>query len=80
MGPETDEDGMSSPLRVELLERQAQRQRELLENHVVELRQNVRQKFDVKRNVRSHVWPLTGVVAAIGLSLGYSLAGIFTRD
>ena len=71
---------MSSPLRVEMLEKQAGRQRDLLDSHVVELRQNVKKRLDVKRNVREHIWPLVGVIAAVGLGLGYSLIGIFTRD
>jgi hypothetical protein len=71
---------MSSPLRVEMLEKQAQHQRDVLESHVVELRQNVRERLDVQRNVRKHVWPLAGIMMAAGLGLGYSLTGIFTRD
>jgi len=79
MGPET-EDGMSSPLRVEALEQQADRQRDLLQSHVQELRQNVRNRLDVQRNVREHVWPLAGLVAAIGIGLGFTLTGLFTRE
>lgn len=71
---------MSSPLRVEMLEIQAERQRERLEDRVVEIRRNVREKLDVQRNVREHVWPLAGIVSALGMALGYSLAGVFTRD
>lgn len=80
MGPETVEGGMSSPLRVEMLEKKAEREREVLENHVVEFRRNVKEKLDVKRNVRAHVWPLAGIVAIAGLGVGYSLIGAFTRD
>ncbi len=80
MGPETNEDGMSSPLRVEMLEKQAERQRDLLESRVVELRQNVRQRLDLTRNVREHVWSGAGIAAIAGLALGYSIAGLFTRD
>ncbi|HLW55615.1 MAG TPA: hypothetical protein VKW06_22495 [Candidatus Angelobacter sp.] len=71
---------MSSPLRVEALEQQADRQRDLLQSHVQELRQNVRNRLDVQRNVREHVWPLAGLVAAIGIGLGFTLTGLFTRE
>jgi len=63
-----------------MLERQAERQRELLESRVSELRQNVRERLDVKRNVRAHVWPLAGAAAVLGLGLGFTLVGVFTRD
>ena len=79
MGPEAIEVRMSSPLRAEMLEKQAERQRNVMEGHVIEFRQRLRSRLDVKRNVREHVWPLTGVLAVIGLGLGYSLIGIFTR-
>lgn len=71
---------MSSPLRAEMLERQAERQRTLLQNHVIELRHNVRARFDVTRNVRRYVWPVAGIMAVLGLALGYTLTEIFTRD
>jgi hypothetical protein len=71
---------MSSPLRVEMLERQAEQQRDLLENRVVELRQNVKERLDLTRNIRRHVWPATGIATILGLALGYSLTGAFTRD
>lgn len=80
MGPEANEGSMSSPLRVEMLEEQAERQRGLLEDHVVELRHNVKARLDVQRNLRDRIWTVAGIVAAIGLGLGYSVTGAFTRD
>lgn len=71
---------MSTPLRVEMLERQAERQRDLLENHVAELRQSVKEQLDIKRHVSEHAWPIAGLAAILGLSLGFTLSGIFTRD
>jgi len=70
---------MSSPLRAEMLEKQAERQRNLMESHVIEFRQKLRNRLDVKHNVREHVWPLTGVLAVVGLGLGYSMMAMFTR-
>ena len=80
MGPETSEDRMSSPLRVEMLEKQAELQRDVLGSRVVELRQKVKDRLDVKRNVREHVWPVAGILAIVGLGAGYSLTGLFTRE
>lgn len=69
---------MTSSIPVDILEKRAADQRRQLHNSVVELRQSVRAKLDVKRNVRDHLWPTAGIAALMGLLLGYSIAGIFT--
>ena len=71
---------MTSPLPVDILEQRAAEQRQQLHNTVVELRHAVKEKLDIKRNVREHMWPAAGVLALIGMALGYSLAGLFTSD
>ena len=65
---------------VDILEKRAADQRRELHNTVSELRQTVRQRLDVKRNVRDHLWPVAGAMALLGLVLGYSLAGVFTGE
>ena len=69
---------MTSGIPVDILEKRAADQRRQLHNTVVEIRQNVRQKLDVKRNVREHLWPAAGIMAVLGLVLGYGLASVFT--
>lgn len=71
---------MTSELPVDLLEKRAAEQRRHLHQTVSELRQSVREKLDVKRNVREHLWPAAGVMTLLGLALGYMVTGIFTRD
>lgn len=71
---------MISGLPVDLLEKRAAEQRRHLHQTVNELRQSVREKLDVKRNVREHIWPTAGVMTLLGLALGYVVTGIFTRD
>ena len=71
---------MTADLPVDLLEKRAAEQRRHLHNSVTELRQTVRQRLDVKRNLREHIWPAATVVGFLGLALGYSLAGVFTGD
>lgn len=65
----------------EILEKRAAEQRRTLHNCVQELRtvvtERVREKTDVKRNVRRYFGPLAGVAAVLGLSLGWGLTGIF---
>lgn len=71
---------MTQGLPVDVLEKRAQDQRSLLENRVVELRRRVKDQLDVKRYLHGHVWPAAGVLALLGLALGYAVAGAFTRD
>jgi hypothetical protein len=71
---------MNSGLPVEVLERRAAEQRQQLHQSVVELKDSVRERLDVKRNMRDHLWSVSGGLAVVGLVLGYSVAGIFTRD
>jgi hypothetical protein len=47
---------------------------------VAELKDSVRERLDVKRNVRDHLWGISGGLALVGLVLGYTAAGIFTTD
>jgi hypothetical protein len=71
---------MNSGLPVEVLERRAAEQRQQLHQSVVELKDSLRERLDVKRNMRDHLWGVSGGLAVVGLVLGYSVAGIFTRD
>jgi hypothetical protein len=71
---------MNSGLPVEVLERRAAEQRQQLHQSVVELKDSVRDRLDVNRNMRDHLWGVSGGLAVVGLVLGYSVAGIFTRD
>lgn len=68
----------------EILEKQAAEQRRALHDHVQELRNavkaEVRERTNVQRHARRHFFPVAGAMAVIGLSAGYSLAGIFTGD
>ena len=76
---------MTQPtLPAEILEQRAAEQRRALHNDVQELRSvvrsEVRERTDVKCNVRRHFAPVSGVTALIALSLGYGACGIFMRD
>jgi len=71
---------MTSGIPVDILEKRAADQRRQLHDTVIELRQNVKEKLDVKRNVREHMWPAVGLMALLGLSLGYAITGIFTGE
>lgn len=69
--------GPSAP--TDALELRAEEQRRRLHNSVSELRTQVREKLDVKKNARQYVWPASGVVALAGMVMGFGFAGFFTR-
>jgi len=75
---------MTSSIPVEILEKRAAQQRRQIHNSVAELRQTVketvREKFDVKRNLYEYLWPAMGAAAVLGWMLGYSITGVFTKD
>lgn len=71
---------MTTDIPVDILEKRAAEQRRQLHDTVSELRQSVKEKLDVKRNVREHIWPAAGIMALLGLALGYTVTGIFTGD
>jgi len=71
---------MTEGIPVDVLEKRAADQRRQIHDSVVELRHSVQEKLDVKRNVRNHLGLVAGGLAVVGLTLGYTLTGIFTAD
>ncbi|HZE23711.1 MAG TPA: hypothetical protein VE054_06950 [Blattabacteriaceae bacterium] len=71
---------MTEGIPVDVLEKRAADERRQLHNSVQELRESVHERLDVKRNVRNHLGPICGAMAFIGLALGYTVTGVFTRD
>jgi hypothetical protein len=70
---------MTPPLPSNDLEQRAAGQRERLHNSVVELRSSVRERLDVHKAARTHLWQAAGTAGLIALALGYALAGAFTE-
>ena len=71
---------MTADLPVDILEKRAAEQRRELHNTVIELRRTMKERLDVKRNVREHLWSTAAAMALLGFVLGYSLTGIFTGE
>jgi hypothetical protein len=69
-----------SSLPIDDLERQAAADRRQLDSSVVELKDRVKDRLDIKAMLREHVGPAAGVLALVGLVLGFVIAGVFTRD
>jgi hypothetical protein len=70
----------TSNIPTELLELRAAEERRRLHNSVAELRLQMREKLDLRRNARRYFWPASAVVGVCGLVLGYGFGGILTRD
>ncbi len=70
---------MGSTLPTDILELRAAEQRRQIHNSVSELRTQMREKLDIKKNAREYVWPASGVVGLVGLVVGYGFAGMFTK-
>lgn len=62
----------------DILELRAAEQRKRIHDSVLELRQQVSTKLDIRRKAQEYVWPAAGVAAFLGLALGYGATGIFT--
>jgi len=71
---------MTSGIPVDVLEKRAADQRRQLHDSVSELRQTVRERLDVQHNLREHFWPAVGIMALVGLVLGYSVTGLIAGD
>jgi len=70
---------MNEILPAEILEARAAEQRRRLHDSLQDLRGAVRERLDVRRNVRQHFLPAAGVASVVALVFGYSFGGIFTR-
>jgi hypothetical protein len=60
------------------LEQRAANQRQRLHNSVNELRNSVRERLDVQKAARTHVWRASAAAGFLALLLGYGIAGAFT--
>lgn len=70
---------MSNPQPAQLLEMRAAEQRRHLHGTVEELRESIKHRLDVKENARRYLAPASGVLAVLGLVVGYTIAGMFSE-
>ena len=66
-------------LSVASLHVEAVEQRLRLHHRLQHLRNNLREKLDIKKRVRQHLGLVSATVAAVALACGYASAGLFTR-
>jgi hypothetical protein len=69
---------MITPFPSDDLELRAANQRQRLQDSVSELRSNVRERLDVQKAARTHVWPASAAAGLLALAFGYGIVGAFT--
>lgn len=62
----------------DILEVRAAEQRRRLHDTVLDLRLQMEEKLDVRRQAAEYVWPASGVAAAVGLVFGWGVASMFS--
>ncbi len=68
---------VNSNLPADILEVRAAEQRRRIHETVLELRGQVEEKLDVRRQAAEYVLPASGVAALVGLVVGWGFAGLF---
>jgi hypothetical protein len=63
----------------DVLEERAALQRHQLADSVSELKSTVQEKMDVRRQAREHLLPAAGILALIGMGLGFGIGGLLPR-
>jgi len=67
---------MTNP-QIAMYEERAAQQRQEIHGNLQELKGAVREKLDVKKNLRQYMGPAAGFVAIFGAMLGYGVASLF---
>ncbi|MGZ4813655.1 MAG: hypothetical protein ACXVZR_01830 [Terriglobales bacterium] len=63
----------------DILEMRAAEQRRRIHASVLELREQIDEKLDVKKRAAEYVLPASGAAAFLGLLFGYGFASMFSR-
>lgn len=59
------------------LEEKAAEERRQLHSSVADLRLHLKDSLDIRKNAREHLGLACGLAALLGLTVGYSVTGIF---
>lgn len=68
---------VSPTVPADMLEVRAADQRRRIHDSMLELRAQIEQKLDVRKQASEYVWPASGAAALLGLLLGWGVAGMF---
>jgi hypothetical protein len=70
---------LGSNVPTDILEMRAAEQRRRIHDTVLELREQIDEKLDVRKKAREYVLPASGAAAFLGLVFGYGFASMFSR-
>ena len=70
---------MGATVPTDILEMRAADQRRRIHGSVLELREHLGEKLDVKKKAAEYVMPASGAAAFLGLLFGYGFASMFSR-
>lgn len=70
---------MGATVPTDILEMRAAEQRRRIHGSVLELREHLGEKLDVKKKAAEYVMPASGAAAFLGLLFGYGFASMFSR-
>ncbi len=69
---------MGPTIPTDILELRAAEQRRRIQDSMLELRERIDGKLDLKKNASQYVLPASGAAAFLGLMLGYGVASMFS--
>ena len=69
---------MGATVPTDVLELRAAEQRRRIHDSILELRQQIDHKLDVRKKASEYVLPASGAAAFMGLLLGYGVASMFS--
>jgi hypothetical protein len=69
---------VSPALPTDALEARAAEQRRRLHDSMLELREHVEDKLDVKKQARENIWPASGIATLVGVLFGWGFASLFS--
>jgi hypothetical protein len=77
MSTMTDSTNPGAP--TDILEMRAAEQRRRIHDSVLELREQIDEKMDIKKKAAEYVLPASGAAAFLALLFGYGFASMFSR-
>ncbi len=69
---------MGATVPTDILETRAAEQRRRIHDSVLELREQLDEKLDIRKQAADYVLPASGVAAFLGLLFGYGVASMFS--
>jgi hypothetical protein len=79
MSTTTSSTNLGATAPTDILEMRAAEQRRRIHDSVLQLREQIDEKMDIKKKAAEYVLPASGAAAFLGLLFGYGFASMFSR-